>query len=89
MHELLFISKSHIPLHAVNESHDPLRVRTGNSIMAARVNRTSVIRERNERGFRNFLQNLKAVLSLFLTPDNEQLTTDALIKGRNTVSSRC
>ena len=76
MHE--FIGKSHIPLRAVKESHDPLRVRTGNFIMAARVHRTSVIRERNERGFRNFLQNLKAVLSLFFTPDNEQLTTDAL-----------
>ncbi|KAK2566945.1 hypothetical protein P5673_008707 [Acropora cervicornis] len=50
--------------------------------MAARTNRTSVIRERNERGFRNFLQSLKAVFHLFLTPGNEQLTTDALRDAR-------
>ena len=50
--------------------------------MAARTSRTSVIRERNERGFRNFLHNLKAVFHLLLTPGNEQLTTDALRDAR-------
>ena len=63
-----FMSKSHRPLHAVVPYFN----------IAARTNRTSVIRERNERGFRNFLQNSKAVFHLFLTPGNEQLTTDAL-----------
>ena len=50
--------------------------------MAATTNCASVIRERNERGFRNFPQNLKAVFHLFLTPGNEQLTTDALRDAR-------
>ena len=45
-------------------------------------NKSHVIRERNERGFRSFLQNLKAVFHLFLTPGNEQLTNDALLDAR-------
>ena len=51
----------------------------GNSKIAAR----SVVRERNERGFRSFLQNLKAVFRLFLTPGNENLTTDSLVEARH------
>ena len=47
--------------------------------MAARSGRTRLIRERkrNKRGFRHFLQTLKAVFRIFLTPDNVQLTADA------------
>ena len=44
--------------------------------------RSVVIRERNEGGFRHFLQNLKAVFRLFLTPENVHLTTDALVEAR-------
>ena len=71
------MSKSRRPLHIVSGSHYPLRFN-----MAARTSRTSVIRVRNERGFRNFLHNLKAVFHLFLTPGNEQLKTDALRDAR-------
>ena len=67
-----FMSKSRRPLRAVVPCFN----------MAARTNRTSVIRARNERGFRNFLQNLKAVFHLFLTPGNERRTTDALWDAR-------
>ena len=66
----------------MSKSRRPLRAVVPCFNMAARTNRTSVIRERNERGFRNFLQNLKAVFHLFLTPGNEQLTTDALRNAR-------
>ena len=55
----------------------------GDSIMVARTSRMRVIRERNERSFCHFLQNLKTVFRLFLTPDNVQLTTDALIEARH------
>ena len=47
------------------------------------VSVTSVIRERNERGFRHFLQNLKAVCRLFLTPNNVQPTADALTEAKH------
>ena len=63
-------------------SRRPLRVVVPCFNMAARTNRTNVIQERNERGFRNFLQNLKAVFHLFLTPGDKQLTTDALRDAR-------
>ena len=53
----------------------------GNSKMAARSGR--VVRERNERGFRNFLQNLKAVFRVFLAPENGHLATDALVEARH------
>ena len=66
----------------MSKSRRPLRAVVPCFNMAARTNRTSVIRERNERGFRNFLQNLKAVFHLFLIPGNEQLTTDALRDAR-------
>ena len=66
----------------MSKSHRPLRAVVLCFNMAARTNRTSIIRERNERGFRNFLQNLKAVFHLFLNPDNKQLTTDALRDAR-------
>ena len=52
----------------------------GNSKMAAR---SVVVQERNEQGFCNFLQNLKAVFQLFLTPENENLATDALVEARH------
>ena len=58
----------------------------GNSKMAAR---SVVVQERNEQGFHNFLQNLKAVFQLFLTPENENLATDArhhLLDARGTLS---
>jgi len=45
--------------------------------------RSVVVRERNERGFRNFLQNLKAVFRLFLTPGNGNLTNNALVEARH------
>ena len=61
----------------MSKSRSPLRAVVPCFNMAARTNRTSVIRERSERGFRNFQQNLKAVFHFFLTPGNEQLTTDA------------
>ena len=66
----------------MSKSRKPLRAVVQCFNMAARTNRTSVIRERNERGFRNFLQSLKAVFHLFLTPGNEQLPTDALRDAR-------
>ena len=71
------MNKSRRPLHIVSGSHYPLRFN-----MAARTSRTSVIRVRNERGFCNFLHNLKAVFHLFLTPGNEQLTTNGLRDAR-------
>ena len=52
----------------------------GNSKMASR---SVVVRERNERGFRNFLQNLKAIFRLFLTSENVDLATDALVEARH------
>ena len=52
----------------------------GNSKMASR---SVVVRERNERGFRNFLQNLKAVFRLFLTSENVNLAADALVEARH------
>ena len=52
----------------------------GNSKMA---DRRIVVREGNERGFRNFLQTLKAVFWHFLTPENENLATDALVEARH------
>ena len=51
--------------------------------MAARTGCTNVIRKRNERGFRHFLQKLKAVFRLFLTPNNVQLTADALTEAKH------
>ena len=66
----------------MSKSRRPLRAVVPRFNMAARTNRRSVTRERNERGFRNFLQNLIAVFDLFLTPGNEQLTTDALRDAR-------
>ena len=45
--------------------------------------RSVVVRERNERGFRKFLQNLKAVFRLFLTPGNGNLTTDTIVEARH------
>ena len=74
MHE--FLSKSHTSLQAKWNPITP----EGNSKMAAR---SVVVRERNERGFRNFLQNLKAVFRLFLTPGNGNVTTDALVEARH------
>ena len=51
--------------------------------MAARRSSSSVvIRERNEGGFRHFLQNLKAIFRLFLIPENVHLTTDTLVEAR-------
>ena len=67
MHE--FLSKSHTSLQA-----------EWNPKMAAR---SVVVRERNERDFRNFLQNLKKVVRLFLTPGNGNLTTDAYVEVRH------
>ena len=66
----------------MSKSRRPLRALVPCFNMAARTNRTSVIRERNERGFRNFLQNLKAVFHLYLTRGSEQLATDALRHAR-------
>ena len=66
----------------MSKSHRPLRAVVPCFNMAARTNHTSIIRERNERGFLNFLQNLKAVFHLFLTPGFEQLTTDPLQDAR-------
>ena len=77
-----FRRKSHMPLRAVDKSHMPLHVKHKRSNMAARTGRTSVIRSRNERGFCHFLQNLKAVFRLFLTPNNVQLKTDALTEAK-------
>ena len=76
-HELVFplyefVSKSRRPLRIISGSRYPVRFN-----MAARTSRTSVIRERNERGFRNLLHNLKGIFHLFLTPGNEQLTAGA------------
>ena len=67
MHE--FLSKSWNPVTP-----------QGNSKMAAR---SVVVQDRNEEGFHNFLQNLKAVFQLFLTPENENLATDALVETRH------
>ena len=52
----------------------------GNSKMAAR---RVVVRERNERGFRNFLQNLKGVFRDFLALENGHLAADALVEARH------
>ena len=51
----------------------------GNSNMVAR---SVVVRERNERGFRKFLQNLKTVSRLFLTPENGNLAPTVLVEAR-------
>ena len=67
MHE--FLSKSHTTLRAECNPITPM----GNSIMVAR---SVVARERNERGFREFLQHLKTVSRLFLSPENENLAPD-------------
>ena len=64
MHE--FLSKSHTALRAECNPITP----QGNSNMAAI---SVVVRERNERGFRKFLQNLETVSQLFLTPENGNL----------------
>ena len=74
MHE--FLSKSHTTLRAEWNPITP----QGNSKMAAR---SVVVRERNERGFRNFLQNLKAIFRVFLAPENGNLAADALVKARH------
>ena len=47
-----------------------------------RRRRGRVIRERNERGFSLFLQNLKAVFRLFINPHNLQLTAESLTEAR-------
>ena len=70
-------------LRAVEKSHMPLHAKHKRSNMAARTGSTSVIRERNERGFRHFLQELKAVFLLFLTPNNVQLKADALTEAKH------
>ena len=51
--------------------------------MAARTRRSRpvVLRERNERGFALFLQNLKSVLNLLASAD--ELETDVLIQTRS------
>ena len=74
MHE--FLSKSHTTLRAEWNPITP----QGNSKMAAK---SVVVRERSERGFRNFLQNLKAVFRVFLAPENGNLATDALVEARH------
>lgn len=48
--------------------------------MASRRGR--VFRERNERGFSLFIQNLKGVISLFLFNNDTQLSTESLIEAR-------
>ena len=82
-----FRSKSHMPLSAVEKSHMPSHAKHKRSnmaaTMAARTGRISVICERNERGFRHFLQKLKAGFRLFLTPNNVQLTANALTEAKH------
>ena len=81
-----FRSESHMPLRAAEKSHMPLHAKHKRSNMAARTGCTSVIRERNERGFGHFLQNLKSVFRLFLTPNNVQLTAYALNTERSHIT---
>ena len=60
-----FRNNFHMPLRAAEKSHMPFGAKHWCSNMAARSGRTSLIRERNERGFRHFLPNLKAVFDSF------------------------
>ena len=55
------------------KSHTPFQAEWDPMVARIRV----VARERNEQGFHNFMQNLKAVFWLFLTPENGNLPTDA------------
>ena len=52
--------------------------------MAARQQRSRrvVLRERNERGFALFLQNLKSVLNILANIGEQELETDILVETR-------
>jgi len=52
--------------------------------MAARQQRSHrvVLRERNERGFALFLQNLKGILNILANIGEQELQTDILIETR-------
>ena len=53
-----------------------------NRKMAAQRSRQVVLRERNERGFALFLQNLKSVVSLLTRIGEQELETDILVETR-------
>ena len=50
---------------------------------ASRTRRGRILRERNEGGFALFLQNLRSVVSLFNSIEQQPLETDILTEARN------